>query len=95
MALANVAPRECVRLYECVQRGELEEARLIQLRLIRLNDAVTARWGVPGLKAALDEVGYYGGPPRSPLMPLGESDRARLRQILHEAGVASFQAVTA
>ena len=49
------------------------------------NAAVTAKWGVPGLKAALDELGYYGGTPRSPLEPLGETDRAKLREILREA----------
>ncbi len=86
-ALANVAPRECVQIFDSFARGEHETARQIQLRVIRLNIAVTSRMGVPGLKAALDELGYYGGPPRSPLLPLGEADRAILRQILQEAEI--------
>ncbi len=84
-ALANVAPRECIELYESFKRGEMDAARELQLRLIRLNAAVTSRWSVPGLKAALDEVGWYGGPPRPPLLPLGEADRATLREIIREA----------
>lgn len=86
-ALANVAPRECVELFDLASRGEHDAARELQLRLIRLNAAVTARLGVPGLKAALDEIGYYGGPPRAPLLALDEANRAALRGILHDAGL--------
>ena len=86
-ALANVAPRECVKLYESFQRGDYETARDLQLSLIKLNGAVSTRWSVPGLKAALDEMDYYGGPPRLPLLPLGDADRAKLRLVMQEAGV--------
>ena len=84
-ALGNIAPRECVAIYNAFYDGQFENARATQLRMIRPNTAVTAKWGVPGLKAALDELGYYGGAPRSPLLPLGESDREKLRAILREA----------
>ena len=46
------------------------------------NGAVTGKFGVPGLKAAMDMLGYYGGPPRSPLLPLPESQKPVLRGIL-------------
>jgi 4-hydroxy-2-oxoglutarate aldolase len=49
--------------------------------------AVTARFGVPGLKLALDWLGYYGGPPRSPLVPLDKAQQATLRATLIEAGI--------
>lgn len=84
-ALGNIAPRECVAIYDAFQSGELDKAREIQLRMIRPNAAVTTKWGVPGLKAALDELGYYGGAPRAPLSPLGENERMKLREILREA----------
>lgn len=89
-AVANVAPRECVALYEALRAGRHAEARDWQLKLIPLNQAVTARWSVPGLKAALDERGdYYGGPPRLPLQPLGDEERRTLKQIMHAAGISS------
>jgi 4-hydroxy-2-oxoglutarate aldolase len=84
-ALGNIAPRECVGIYDCFHAGHLDAARDLQLRMIRPNAAVTAKWGVPGLKAALDELGYYGGAPRLPLLPLGADDRTRLREILKQA----------
>ena len=55
--------------------------------MIPPNIAVTARFGVPGLKLALDWLGYYGGPPRSPLGPLDEAQQAALRAILVEGGI--------
>jgi 4-hydroxy-2-oxoglutarate aldolase len=86
-ALANVAPEMCCQLHETVRQGRHEEARQLQLRLIPANNAVTSRFGVPGLKQALDSVGYYGGPPRSPLAPLDLAQQATLRSILLEAGI--------
>lgn len=86
-ALANIAPEQCFRLYQCAQEGRHNEARQLQLRMIPANTAVTARFGVPGLKLALDWLGYYGGPPRSPLGPLDEAEQAALRAILVEGGI--------
>jgi 4-hydroxy-2-oxoglutarate aldolase len=88
-ALANVAPRECVALYDAFRAGRHDDARALQLRLVQLNAAVTTRWNVPGLKAALEELnqGFYGGPPRLPLRPLGEPERAALKQVMQEAKV--------
>jgi 4-hydroxy-2-oxoglutarate aldolase len=86
-ALANLAPRECVEIYNAFLRGEYDAARELQKRLIRLNDEATTRLGVPGLKAALDEVGYYGGPPRPPLLASSDDERAALRKVLREAAL--------
>jgi 4-hydroxy-2-oxoglutarate aldolase len=87
MALANIAPEHCYRIYRYTQEGRHEEARQLQLRMIPPNIAVTARFGVPGLKLALNWLGYYGGPVRSPLGPLDEIKQAMLRTILIEGGI--------
>jgi 4-hydroxy-2-oxoglutarate aldolase len=88
-AVANVAPRETVTLYDAYRAGRHEEARAMQLKLVPLNAAVTTRWNIPGLKAALEELnqGYYGGAPRLPLRPLPDEDRVTLRKIMQEAGI--------
>ncbi len=86
LAVANVVPDVCVAIYRHFQAGELEEARALQRRILDLNRAVTAGYGVAGLKAALDLVGYYGGAPRPPLLPVGNDARARIRQILADGG---------
>jgi len=87
LALANVFPNECVRLQTLFEAGKMKEARDLQMTLIDSNNAVTARWGIPGLKAALEVIGLYGGDPRPPLMPLGEANREELRKILTQTGL--------
>jgi 4-hydroxy-2-oxoglutarate aldolase len=86
LALANVFPNECARLQSLFEAGKLEEARQLQMTLIDSNSAVTAGWGISGLKAAMDMIGLYGGDPRPPLQPLGEKDREALRKILAQTG---------
>ena len=43
--------------------------------------------GPAGIKAAMELVGLAGGAPRSPLLPLGDADRARVEAMLRDAGV--------
>ncbi len=87
LALANIAPQQCCDIVSLFKFGKHEDARELQLRMIVPNSAVTARFGVPGLKAAMDMVGYYGGPPRSPLLPPSDAQKETLRGILVEAGI--------
>lgn len=82
LALANILPEECVKVQELFEEGQHEESRNLQMKLIESNNAVTARWGIAGLKAAMDMMGHFGGDPRPPLMPLGEAERLELKEIL-------------
>ena len=84
-ALANIAPRECLRLVELFEQGNLVEARALQARLVPVNTAVTSGYGVAGLKTALHFIAHYGGEPRRPLAPLGDAERVRLRSLLAQA----------
>ncbi|MCY4436042.1 MAG: dihydrodipicolinate synthase family protein [Chloroflexi bacterium] len=84
-ALANLAPRECVQIFNHFQRGEINEARALQFRLMAPNAAVTTRFGVAGLKAAMTLCGYHGGEPRHPLIPLPNVAHEAVRAILAEA----------
>ncbi|MDI6879809.1 MAG: dihydrodipicolinate synthase family protein [Desulfitobacteriaceae bacterium] len=92
LALANIFPNECAQIQELFEVGKLAEARNLQMRLIECNQAVTARWGIAGLKAALDMLGYFGGDPRPPLLPLGEVERVELRGILARATSTTIEA---
>ncbi len=87
MALAAVAPHALAEIVDSFQNGAMKRARDIQLGLIAANAAVTTRFGIPGLKAALDLTGMYGGPVRPPLLPLGKEQRAVLEKIMREAGI--------
>merc|ERR1711868_98484 len=66
-ALANVLGKEVVDLYEATVNGEHKRAVALQKRLIGPNQAVTKQFGVPGLKAAMDQYGYNSAHLRAPL----------------------------
>lgn len=87
MAVASVAPHQVNDIIRLFKDGSLEEARKIQLKLIDANAAVTSGFGIPGLKAAMELIHMYGGPVRSPLLPLSEAQRESLKKILTEAGI--------
>jgi len=89
LALANVAPEACVRIQQLLKQGDIEAARTLQIRMLPVNTAVTATYGVPGLKAALDMLGYFGGDPRPPLLPASEKERSEIKAILETAGLLS------
>jgi 4-hydroxy-2-oxoglutarate aldolase len=87
LALANVAPVACVSIFNGVKERDFEAARTLQLKMIALNKAVTATFGVSGLKAALDMLGYFGGDPRPPLLPAGKAEREAVKGLLEDAGL--------
>ena len=87
MALAAVAPFQLQEIVDCFAKGEMAKARETQLGLIAANGAVTARFGIPGLKMAMDFIGMYGGPVRSPLRPLEKDHIEELEQILKKVGI--------
>ncbi len=67
LALAAIAAREFVDVYALARQGRWEEAKEIAARMIRADRGVSGRYGIGGLKAALDLQGLYGGPCRAPL----------------------------
>ena len=84
MALANFAAVPLRQMWDAFFAGGIEEARKLQLSLAEINVAVTARYGIPGLKYTLDRTGFYGGPPRHPLLPLGAAACAEIDLLLEK-----------
>jgi 4-hydroxy-2-oxoglutarate aldolase len=82
LAVANVVPNFCADLYEAAASGNVERAKKMQLELLALNAAVTAEFGIGGLKAAMDMAGYYGGSPRLPILPATGEVKEKIRKIL-------------
>ncbi len=82
LAAANVLPEAFVELREKFLKGQLEDARRLQWSLMAISRAVTGGYGIGGLKAAMELVGYKGGEPRLPLKRPGEEGMAHLRELL-------------
>lgn len=85
MALANCAPNPCAQIQEAFENGDHETARKTYVRVFPVNTAVTATYGVAGLKYACDLIGYEGGWVRRPLLPLKAEEKAKIREILVRA----------
>jgi 4-hydroxy-2-oxoglutarate aldolase len=81
LAVANAVPRTCVQIHTLFKEGKLEEARLLQSRLTPLAKGVTTKYGIAGLKMAMELAGYFGGNPRLPLKRPGKDVEEDLRQL--------------
>jgi len=90
MAVANVVPEYCVKIEDLYKKGQIDEAVKMQLGLLKLNAAVTSGFGIPGMKYALDRVGYYGGPLRSPLLPPSDDQKKEIDKLLESIDASKW-----
>ncbi len=82
LALASALPEKCAELYELTRRGQMETARELQKTLLRASKLMVSELGIPGVKFVMDQRGYYGGPPRLPLLPLADAAKKRVLDLL-------------
>jgi len=86
LSIANFAPEACCKVYDLWKAGKLEEARKEQYKLMTLNQKVSGKFGVAGVKAAMDFAGFYGGSPRAPLLSLTADEKKKLKEDLLNSG---------
>ena len=84
LAVGCVAPDICLEIFRAVTAGESERASSLQAKLTPLAQAVTTRFGIGGLKAALEMKGYVGGSVRAPLAQPSDEAREEIRRCLDE-----------
>lgn len=87
IAVGLLATAASCELYRSWTAGRYAEAGRQQERIGPLHKRVVAGLGVPGVKHALDLLGYHGGPPRAPLLPATERERAEVAEALDRAGL--------
>ena len=87
LAVADLAPGEAAEIHAAVRAQRGSAAGGIQERIAPVHTEVVARRGVPGVKAALEMLGYQVGPPRSPLPALPEPERDQVQAVLQHAGL--------
>jgi 4-hydroxy-tetrahydrodipicolinate synthase len=86
--VANVAPAECVRLMDLIERGRLGEARELYQRLLPLGRLDMTPWLVQYFKGAMDAIGLTGGPTRAPRGPLTDDQQHTLARALDALGLS-------
>ena len=78
LAFAAPAPTICFEIYAAFRDNDLELARAKQERLVASTKRVVSEMGIPAIKYAMDLNGYYGGPPRLPLLPLTAAQKTEV-----------------
>jgi 1-pyrroline-4-hydroxy-2-carboxylate deaminase len=86
--VADVAPAQCVRLWELCTSGDLAAARELYADLLPLAHLDMTPKLVQYFKAALDELGLSGGPCRPPRLPLTDEELLQVRQALDRSSRA-------
>jgi|Deesub1362B_J571_1020462.scaffolds.fasta_scaffold00838_2 4-hydroxy-2-oxoglutarate aldolase len=87
LAVSNVAPQLCINIFKFVKLGRIEEARKLQLKLLPLNNTLVNKYGIPSIKYALDLLGFYGGPPRTPLLPISDKAKEEIKKVMRNSGI--------
>jgi len=82
----NIMPYLYVQLWDAFQAGEVKEAAGIQTRINRCLDAILTVEFIAGVKQTMMWMGFEVGEPRSPLRPLLDGEKERLRRALDDVG---------
>lgn len=83
LAYASAAPFSCLTIAEAIQKREYDAAEDWQNRIREAALLVTVKYGIPGLKYAMDFNGFYGGPPRLPLIPVNRAAQLEIETAFH------------
>jgi 4-hydroxy-2-oxoglutarate aldolase len=85
LALACFLPEPAIELYEAVRAGDVARASRLQFALLAPSRKIAGELGPTGVKYAMDCLGYNGGNPRSPLLPLTEAQKKTVEAVLAES----------
>jgi dihydrodipicolinate synthase/N-acetylneuraminate lyase len=82
LAFADAAPTACYEIYAAWKEGDSDLARLKQERIAKAAQRIVGELSIPGIKYAMDYNGYFGGNPRSPLLPLTADAKQEIEELL-------------
>jgi len=88
-ATANVAPRLVVGIYENFIKGDLEKARELQFKILPLRLAFSLGTFPVVVKEAMNLMRKPSGPAKSPVSPLPEEKKRKLKLLLEELNLIS------
>ena len=81
----RLAPLQaCQEIYIAWKDHDFELAKQKQQRIVAANKRIVGDLGIPGVKYGCDFNGYYGGRPRSPLLPLTAEEKSEVETLLTE-----------
>lgn len=84
LALAAALPEKCAEVYQLFQSGQHTQTRQVQYLLVQASKCIVSNNGIAGVKYAMDLRGYHGGVVRRPLLPLSESSRHSIAEVVSQ-----------
>jgi len=85
VAVGLMAAAEAAGVAAAHAEGRDDDAAALQARIAPVHQQIVGGMGVPGVKAALDLLGFHGGAPRPPLQAASADRIEEIRGILQEA----------
>jgi 4-hydroxy-2-oxoglutarate aldolase len=85
LALACFLPEPAIEIFEAARAGDTARASRLQFSLLAPSRKIAGELGPTGVKYAMDCLGYYGGSPRAPLLPLTETQKKTVESVLAES----------
>lgn len=82
LAVTLFAAAPTLDVYNAFSRGDDAAATAAQARITPLGAKIVAELGIPGVKAAMDQLGLNGGPVRLPLRPLAAEQQRAVEELL-------------
>jgi len=82
LALGALLPEECVEIFNAHAGGAAARATAVQQKITPISDEIFGKHGVAGLKYAMDVLGYYGGLPRAPILPLSDPAKRSIEAVM-------------
>jgi len=89
LSVANCVPDATLALHDAFVSGDHVRARALQAAILPLASAIGSRFGVAGIKAAMDVAGLHGGAVRAPLFPVSPEGREELRSLVDAVRLAT------
>ena len=83
LGIAAPAPTICFEIHTAWKDNDQELARSKQTGLAPATKKVVSEMGIAAIKYAMDLNGYYGGPPRLPLLPLTAAQKAEVENVMN------------
>jgi len=82
--VANIMPKEVASLVDAFFAGNMEEARRLHLKLLKISNAMFIESNPVPVKTAIGLMGKASDEVRLPLAPLSEGNKAKLTAIMKE-----------
>ena len=83
----QVVGRMAVELYETAAAGDMERARELHRKMVRVYDLFKVGSGYVAIKESMNLLGKPGGHSRPPMLPFDDEQRSELRKIYEDVGL--------